>query len=76
MYAIRTPSGEIATLTGGPSTGWLTELVSGAGSMRFRTSPFCRMRRISLPLPTAMVPSSACDGERYGSAAVPSVVTW
>ena len=39
------------------------------------TSPFWRSRTISVPFDTAIVPSSACDGDRYGCSYVPSVVT-
>ncbi len=58
------PSGEIATSTGTPSIGCETEFISIGGSSRFRTLPFCFIRRISVPLETAIVPSSACEGER------------
>ncbi len=58
------PSGERATLTGVPSIGCETELISAGGSSRLSTSPFWRMRTISVPKPAAIVPSSACDGDR------------
>ncbi len=61
---MRLPSGEIATSTGGPSTGWLTELISGSGSIRLRTVPFWVIRTMSSWRLTAIVPSSACEGER------------
>ena len=75
MYAILPPSGEIATSTGTPSIGCDTESISAGGSSSLITSPFWRSRTIRVPLDTAIVPSSACDGDRYGDSYDPSVVT-
>jgi hypothetical protein len=63
VYATFEPSGETATCDGVPPMNWPAESVVSGGSKLDSTSPFWRIRTMSVPRRATIVPSSAWLGE-------------